>query len=408
MLQNQQRYVLVSKMNKPQHYDVVVIGSGLVGAAVSCDLIASGATVAVLEAESEICAGSSRSNSGILHTGFDSTPGTLETEMILSQAGRWQFIFAELDIPYIVPGAIVLARSQEEETALERLAGNAAQQGIKIDMLTGSQLQSLEPGVPASAGLLVPAEAITDPYEVVRRLLSVGQDVSLNSKVRNLAQDRDHLLIETGNQSLLARFVINCAGLYADEIASAGEFKITPRRGEFIVYPKETASLVHHLLLPVPNKFTKGVLVFPTLYGHVCVGPTAEDQDDKTDWMPRADALRILEQKAIEVVPALRAYRPVDAWAGLRTVGHPHNYYIEFSNNFPNLLHVAGIRSTGLSACLGISQYVIKRLQERGFQPVATQLRKVATPREPLTPWWHRLNNLRQIQVAVASNVSRH
>jgi len=382
----------------PDSYDVAVIGAGLVGAAVSFDLVAAGARVVVFETENDIAAGASRSNSGILHTGFDSKPGSFETSMILAQNARWPAVFDRLGIPYRHAGALLIARSPSEADALDGVVENARGNGVDVERIGAAELATLEPGSPGVAAVRIPGESITDPYEVVRRLLSVGQTVRLGSRVESVASDASNdVILQVDDRKVRVRFAVNCAGLFADMFASQ-EFRITPRRGEFLVYPPSAAPLVRHILLPLPNRETKGVLVFPTLSGHVCVGPTAVDQTDKTDWRPDPVALAMLRERAAEVVPALADIAPVDAWAGLRPCGHPHNYLIQFSEQVPHVLHVAGIRSTGLSACLGISDHVVSLLAARGL-PVVSRLIASNVDAAGSRPWWQRLNSLRNISV---------
>lgn len=237
---------------------------------------------------------------------------------------------------------------------------------------------------------------MTDPYEVVRRLLSVGPTVRLGWAVTHVGPEGEGAIVVGPEGQIRARFVVNCAGLFADEVAGDDSFRITPRRGEFLVFPQGSAALANHLLLPVPSAFTKGILVFPTLYGYLCAGPTAEDQQDKEDWRPRLEVLERIRAYAVEVLPALKTVTPVDAWAGLRPVGHPHNYFVEWSARTPSLLHVAGIRSTGLSACLGLSQHVLGLLHDRGLETRA-RTTTVAVAAEAPRPWWQRLNTLRGI-----------
>ncbi len=376
-------------------HDVIIIGSGLVGSALAFDLTRLGLDVLVLEREVELGAGASRSNSGVLHTGFDSETGTLETQLIRKQAERWREIFDELSIPYKIPGALLLAKNNDEAGKLESIQSDAAQNGVVTKILSKIETKGLEPDAVAEASLHVSGEAMTDPFEVMQRLLA-NVNVRLNTTVTGLGQNNDTFTVITNGEKLEARFVINAAGLFADELTN--EFQITPRRGEFIVFEKGTANLVKHILLPMPNKFTKGVLVFPTLHGYLCAGPSAEDQDDKHDWTPHQNVLPTLHEKASEMLPKLKDLKPVTAWAGLRTVGHPHNYLIEFSKYFPNLLHVAGIRSTGLSACLGISHYVVSMLQERGLEPRPFKKSLSVKTFSDFKPWWERLNALRKVQ----------
>jgi glycerol-3-phosphate dehydrogenase len=375
-------------------HDVIIIGSGLVGSATAFALVRMGLNVVVLEREGELGAGASRSNSGVLHTGFDSELGTLETQLIRKQAERWQDIFDALNIPYKIPGALLIAKNSEEAERLETIQQDALTNGVETHILSKEETKRLEPNAVAEASLHIPGEAMTDPFETMRRLLATVE-VKLNTTVAAVEQNGEHLIVITNHGRLESRFVINCAGLFADEFTD--EFQITPRRGEFVVFEKGTANLVNHILLPMPSKFTKGVLVFPTLHGYLCAGPSAEDQEDKHDWTPHQEVLPTLHEKASEMLPKLNDLRPVNAWAGLRTVGHPHNYFIEFSNHLPNLLHVAGIRSTGLSACLGISSYVVKMLKEKGLESKPFTPSFTIPTFNDFKPWWERLNALRNV-----------
>lgn len=378
--------------------DVIVVGTGLVGAAVAYDLRRAGQRVVVLESEQELAAGASRSNSGVLHTGFDSPPGTFETLMIRNQARRWPQIFDDLNIPYRIPGALLLAHDDHEVAQLTAIAQTAAVNGVDVELLDEAATRAAEPNCRARASLRIPGEAITDPYEVVSRLLH-GCDVRLGWRVEGAEMDGDSVRVWGAQGEVRARFVVNCAGLFADELGDEG-FTITPRRGEFGVFGADSARLARHILLPIPSAFTKGVLVFPTLYGHLCVGPTAVDQHDKTDWRPDLAALPELHRQAGAVVPALQGERLIDVWAGLRPVGHPHNFICQFSDRVPPLLHLAGIRSTGLSSCLGLSEWALGQLTARGLE-----VRPAAPLAPPTTssgrPWWQRLNRLRGVPALV-------
>lgn len=384
-------------MQRVEHFDVVVVGAGLVGAAVAHDLSAAGARTLVLEAGPEPAYGVSRSNSGILHTGFDSTPGTLETEMILAHGTRWRSLFAALEVPYRVPGALLVATDDEQLERLPGLAENAAKNGIETRLLDETQSRAAEPGTEATGALLVPGEAITDPFEVVRRLLATGPETRLNWSVGKIEDEGDIALVHGEAGTVSARFVINCAGLHGDDVAGDGSFGISARRGEFAVFPPGSADLVRHILLPVPSSRTKGVLVFPTIHGRLCAGPSAVDQDDKEDWRPRRSHLREVLDKAEELFPPIRQMQCTESWAGLRPVGHPHDYIVQWSERTKPLLHVAAIRSTGLSAFLGISQHVLAMLIERGLEPSPTTACAAPVFDGPLVPWWERLNAVRNI-----------
>ena len=384
-------------MTNTQHAEVLIIGAGLVGAAVGFELATRGVRTLVLEAGPEPASGVSRSNSGILHTGFDSTPGTLETSMIQAQSQRWQPLFDALGVPYRIPGALLVAADDAQAALLPSIAAKAWDNGVHVELLSAAEVRKREPHIAGEAGLLVPGEAITDPFELVRRLLASGPNLRLNTRALRIKPDGEGARIETTAGKFGARYVINCAGLYADEIAADNLFRITPRRGAFLAFDTAAARLVNHMLLPVPSEFTKGVLIFPTLYGYLCIGPSAADQDDKEDWRPHADELAEVHAKALRLLPTLSEFEPVEAWAGLRPVGHPHNYLVEWSERVPSMLHVAGIRSTGLSACLGLSQHVLDLLLARGLDVTAQQLPKTPQFDDTPRPWWQRLNALRGV-----------
>lgn len=390
-----------------EQYDVVVIGAGLVGAAVAYELSRAGASTLVVEKGPDIAAGASRSNSGLLCTGFDAVPNSVEATMIRYQGERWTTVFDELGIPYRIPGALVLARDASQVASLDELAENARCVGVSTEILSAGQVRKLEPGVLAEAGLLIPGEAITDPYEVVYGLLQSGPEVRTNWPVARVEQSEGVVDVSGPAGKVTSAFVVNCAGLYADEVAGDDSFRISPRRGEFLVFEPGTASLVNHILLPVPDQRTKGVLVFPTIHGHMCAGPTAVDQIDKEDWRPRQDGLDRVSQEAAELFPPLTGLTPVGSWAGLRPVGHPHGYIIDWSVRVPALLNIAGIRSTGLSSCLGLARLALDRLKDRGLElkPSGAQRRfrsssapneatGAARNRSPLQPWWERHNQL--------------
>jgi glycerol-3-phosphate dehydrogenase len=385
-----------------ERFEVAVIGAGLIGAAVAYDLATAGVKVVVLEAERELAAGASRSNSGVVHTGFDSEPGTFETQMIRSQAGRWREVFDALGVPYREVGALLTAVDDEQASSLAEIAERAALNGVEVDLLDGAEARGLEPRTLATAGLLVPGESITDPYEVVRRMLATGSETRLRWPVSRVEPDGEGAMVLGPAGEVAANFVVNCAGLFGDEIAGDGSFSIEPRRGEFIVFGKGTADLVSRILLPVPSKRTKGVLVFPTLYGHLCAGPSAVDQESKDDWRPREEGLDYVRERAARLLPEVRHLERTDAWAGLRPSGRPKNYVVGWSGRVRALLNVAAIRSTGLSACLGLSEHVTGLLAVRGLE-LGKRRKSVSSPNfadDPPRPWWERLNALRGVSRA--------
>jgi glycerol-3-phosphate dehydrogenase len=167
-------------------------------------------------------------------------------------------------------------------------------------------------------------------------------------------------------------------------------FEIYPRKGEFLVFDQPTDSQLERILLPVPTKRTKGVLVFPTVDGKVITGPTAVDLEDKSDLSVRAEARDEILPKATAMYPPLEGLQPIAAYAGLRPAGRGVNYVVGVSGACPRLVNVAAIRSTGLSASLGIAERVCSIIGSIGvaLQPERELL--AAAPQATALPWWRR------------------
>jgi glycerol-3-phosphate dehydrogenase len=366
---------------------VAVIGGGVVGCAVAYALARRGVEAVVLEAERGLALGASGANSGILHTGFDSPPGELETRLLLRSSQLRTELLDELAVPVWRCGARLAASNEDELQAISLLAENARANGVEAH---------LDP----DGSLTVPGEAVTDPVAFVHALASGAQrggaTVRLGAAVGRIrAATRGALTVElAGGERLRARAAVNCAGLFADEVARmAGDdfFSIYPRKGEFIVFAPPAGEGLQRILLPVPSRLGKGVLVFPTIDGHVVAGPTAREREDKRDWSVEADAEALILDRARRMYPALERSRQVDAYAGLRPAGRDVNYLIEFSRALPELLHVAAIRSTGLSASLGIGEHVVGLLADRALvAPVRARGLPSRGRPSPTAGWWQR------------------
>ncbi|WP_313480012.1 FAD-dependent oxidoreductase [Microbacterium sp.] len=365
---------------------VAVIGGGVVGSALLYTLAHRGVDAILLEAEGFLGLGASGTNSGVLHTGFDSTPGQLETELILRAARIRPAILDALDVPVIRSGAELVPQTVEDNETVRSLAANAEKNGVEVCIR------------PSDGALLIPGESVSDPVAFTQALaasaVAAGAKVELNSRVSAIATIGDGLAIQTADgRRFEVSAAVNAAGLYADEIARLigdDSFEIYPRKGEFFVFELPDGKTLDHIILPVPTKRTKGVLVFPTLDGKVIAGPTAVDLDDKEDWSVRPSAREEVLAKAVRQFPALEGLEPVASYAGLRPAGRDSNYVIERSAQNDRLINVAAIRSTGLTASLGIADYVAGMLPELGIRVNGLRPTTPAVIDAPLGPWWQR------------------
>src|SRR5437588_1727342 len=366
--------------------EIAVVGAGVVGCAVALALARRGAAVAMLEAEPEPACGASGANSGILHTGFDSPPGELETELILRSGELRGTALAELGVPAVRCGAEMRARDMREADAVSAVRAGAQANGVEV----------LER---ADGTLEIPGETITDPAVYTLALAHSAQlhRARVLTSFRVSAIERTSpgpLLIHSHDGAALSALVaVNCAGLQADAVARMvgdDSFEIYPRKGEFLVFDQPAGTRLERILLPVPTKRTKGVLVFPTVDGKVIAGPTALDQEDKSDRSVRAEARDEILPKATATYPALEGLEPIAAYAGLRPAGRGVNYVVGVSGACPRLVNVAAIRSTGLSASLGIAERVCSIIGSIGvaLQPERELL--AAAPQATALPWWRR------------------
>jgi glycerol-3-phosphate dehydrogenase len=358
-----------------------VIGGGVVGTAVLRELAARGVAATLLEAEAELALCASGTNSGILHTGFDSEPGELETELILRSAELRDPVLERLGVPVIRCGAELRPADDDQARTIGEIEARARGNGVDVAITDGGVLE-------------VPQESVTDPAAYTAALAAqaqaAGAELRRGARVEAIEPEAERIILRCANgDSLSCARAVNCAGLGADSIARmVGDdgFEIYPRKGEFFVFDPPGGEPLERILLPVPTKRTKGVLVFPTVDGKVVAGPTAHDQDDKDDWSVRDEAFDEIMPKAVAMLPVLEGAEPIASYAGLRPAGRDSNYVIGPSPAEPRLINVAAIRSTGLTASLGIAEHVVGLLAEAGAERELPAVQSADTGE----PWWHR------------------
>ncbi len=365
-------------MTDPVRYHVAVIGAGVVGAAIARGLARYRLDVVLLEAADDVGTGTSKANTAILHTGFDTKPGTLESRLVRRGHALLSAYGPAAGIPIERLGALVIAWDDEQLARLPAIAANAGAAGYEATRtVTATELAALEPalGPGALGALAVPDEGIVCPFTTP---LAFATEAVLNGAALRLAtrvlarapSDVATHALTTSAGVVHADWVVNAAGLASDEIDRVfghDAFTVTPRRGELIVFDKLARPLVNHVLLPVPTARTKGVLVSPTVFGNVVLGPTAEDVDDKrATGSTRAGLARLVEQGR-RLVPALVAEEVTAVYVGLRAATEHADYQIAF-HPAERYVAVGGIRSTGLTASLAIAEHVVEGLRDAGLR----------------------------------------
>jgi glycerol-3-phosphate dehydrogenase len=372
------------------HHEVVIIGAGATGSAVACEFASYGVQTLVLEGANGPAAGISGANAGVLRTGLDGTTGSLQSSMILAGAHRWPLLFDELKIPVRTCGGVLIAQDSAQLPALGAIERAAADAGIKVRAYDRGQIRNLEPQAKAVGGLLVPAVAITDPYEMVSRMLGTGATVRYGSQVSAVEPLDGGALVRCDWGDTKARFVINCAGLDADGIAGDDSLTVAALRGEFVVFPEEAAILTDHVIeaLPAGPSPQQSAIIFPTIYGALGAA-ISTGQCGKDDWQQRPQARAEVQAQAAKLIPKLAGFVPADGWTGLGPIATSRGLVAEWSKRVPQMYNLAGIGDDGLTAALGLSAYVLDRARERGLD-VKTRTARGARPQEPTFPWWQR------------------
>lgn len=373
--------------SQQERYDVAVIGAGIVGSAIARTLAGYDLSVALLDASNDVGDGASKANTGILHTGFDAPPGSLEARLVREGSRLLRAYAGDAGIPIEDTGAVLVAWSDEELEALPGLHAKAQANGYHATSIIGAaevyqMVPNLGPG--ARGGLVVPDESIictwTTNLALATDAVNRGVTLLLDHRVTAVHSDDHHTRLECANKpTVVASWVINAAGLGSaeiDRLFGFDRFVVTPRRGELIVFDKHARSLVDTIVLPVPSSRGKGVLITPTIYGNVALGPTSEDLD-RRDSSTSETGLAFLLDKGRRLMPRLLGEEITATYAGLRAANSHGDYLVEVHTELRYLV-VSGIRSTGLTSGMAVAEHVRDRLASVEAMPL--------TPRAALPP----------------------
>ncbi|TPK59250.1 NAD(P)/FAD-dependent oxidoreductase [Mesorhizobium sp. B2-4-19] len=369
-------------------FDVAVIGGGVVGLAILRHFSMAGLKCVLLERGADILSGASKGNSALLHTGFDAPSGSLELACIKAGYAEYLDIHEKLNLPLVRSSALVVGWSDEECSKLCRIVGRAHENGIGDVRLVGrAELIKLEPALSTAAreAVLVPGEHIIDPWSAplayAHQAIAHGAAILRAAEVTGGERIPEGWLLQCATGTVEARIVVNAAGNFGDlveKIARPPPFRITPRKGQFVVFDKPASKFVNAIILPVPTERTKGVVLFRTCFGNLAIGPTAEDVEEREVATTDSVTLERLKARAIEMVPDLANVGVNATYAGLRPASQFKDYVIEALSD-SNWITVAGIRSTGLTASLGIARHV-GRLYAEHFGELPNEGEPIWTP----------------------------
>ena len=356
-------------------FDVVVIGAGVVGGLVARELSRYELSVAIVEKCADVALGATRANSAIVHAGFDAKEGSLKAKLNVEGSEMMEEVARELGVKYKRNGSLVVGFNDEDRATLEDLLVRGTKNGVKgLRVIDREEILLLEKniGEGVTVALHAPTGAIICPYELcmaaVGNAMDNGASLMLDFEVKKIEKLDTGYRICSENDSVEARFVINCAGVYSDEIAKLvgdDSFEVYPRRGEYMLLDRECGDLVSHTIFRCPSKMGKGILVSPTVDGNLLLGPTAENIEDKEDTKTTAEGLAKVRMQAGEQVSGINFGKVITSFTGLRSVGSTGDFVINEKDGFVNC---AGVESPGLSSSPAIATYARELLRSAGLE----------------------------------------
>ena len=357
--------------------NVVVIGAGAVGCAVARELSKYKIDVVVVDKNEDIGGDASKSNCAFIHTGYDASPGTLESQLVVAANPMYDELARDLDVPFKRIGAILPAITQEQYEKLPEIKAKAFKNRVyDVEYKTGEELLAMEPNLnpEVKGGLYIPRESIIDPFILVQALAENanenGVSFLLNTKVTGIQTENGKVkAVETTGGIIETDYVINAAALYCDEIAAMvgkADYKVVARRGQFYILDKNTSCQVEHIVLPIPTKVTKGKLMCPTIHGNMLVGPTAEDLDNKTDKSVTPEGLQSIVDDVKRLIPGVNVKDTITQYSGLRPNRNPEGLHVDMWEDLEGFVNLSGVRSTGLTLSVAMGKYVAQLLIDHG------------------------------------------
>lgn len=356
-------------------YDVCIIGAGVIGCAIARELSRYQVNACVIEKCEDVCCGTSKANSAIVHAGFDAAEGSLMAKMNVQGNEMMEQLSKDLDFPFRRNGSLVVCLNKEDMPGLQTLYERGIKNGVPgLRVLTREEALEMEPNLSdeVQGALFAPTGGIVCPFHLTIALAenanANGVEFRFDTEVKGIEKADGHYKIETGKGTVETRYVVNAAGVYADAIhnmVSENKLKITARRGDYCLLDRSVGDYVSHTVFQLPGKFGKGVLVSPTVHGNLIVGPTAIDIEDKEGTNTTKEGLDKLIQKAGMTVKNLPIRQVITSFSGLRAHEDGHEFIIEEAEDAEGFFDAAGIESPGLSSAPAIGVMVAEMIRDK-------------------------------------------
>lgn len=349
-------------------YDVIIIGAGVIGSSIARELSRYDVKAAVLEREEDVCCGTSKANSAIVHAGFDAKPGSMKAIMNVKGSRMMPALAKELDFPYEQNGSVILCFQEEDLPKLEALKTRGEENGVEgLRIITGEEIFEMEPNLSKDvvAMLYAPTGGIVCPFKLTIAMAENanvnGVDFYFNTEVNKIEKTEKGYQVLTSQGAYETACIVNAAGVYADvfnNMVSERKLSITPRKGEYCLLDKKAGNFVSHTVFQLPTKMGKGVLITPTVHGNLLVGPTADDIPDKEGIQTTADGIGKVVSQAKRSAPTVPVNMVITSFAGLRATEEGEDFVLGEAEDAEGFFNAAGIESPGLSSAPAIGEYL--------------------------------------------------
>ena len=360
-------------------FDVAIVGAGVIGGMIARELSKYQLSVCLLEKENDVACGASKANSGIIHGGYDPEPDTLKAKLNVIGVEKLFEAANELNVPIKRNGSLVCAFSSDEDKTVKELYERGIKNGVNgLIILSGDEAREAEPNLSENitSTLLVTNAGIVCPYELtiaaVGNAMDNGAVLYINYEVTSIVKEDNNFNISSSDgRQITAKYLINCAGCYADKIAELLDdkfFEIIPRAGEYMLLDKTEGKTVSHTIFQIPTKEGKGILVTPTVDGNLLTGPTALEVDTPENNETTLSGLDFVSELAKKSVPNVNFRNVITSFSGVRSSEKNGDFIIKASEKVENLIHVAAIDSPGLTSCVAIAEYAVDILKNIGAE----------------------------------------
>lgn len=349
-------------------YDVVVIGGGVTGCSVARELSGYQLRTCLLEREEDVCSGTSKANSAIVHAGYDAANGSLKAKLNVQGNEMMEQLSKDLQFDFKRNGSMVLCFDESDMPSLRALYERGVKNGVPdLSIITGDEARAKEPNVSETvvAALYAPTGGIVCPFgltiAMAENAYENGVEFRMNTGVEWIEKTESGYRLITSDGEIETKYVVNAAGVYADvfhNMVSEKKIRIIPRRGDYCLLDKEAGNHVSHTIFQLPGKYGKGVLVSPTVHGNLLVGPTAVDMEDKEATATTAEGLAEAVSKSVLSVKSIPFRQTITSFAGLRAHEENDEFIIGEAEDAKGFYDAAGIESPGLSCAPALGRYL--------------------------------------------------